>query len=324
MPDLDLYDRNWPIWTYGEITPPAKFVHDVDGRRGLAVSSLVSGGCIVSGASLSRSLVFTGVHVHSYSAPSTRRSSCPTSTSGGNVRLSKVVIDSEVRIPDGLVVGEDPGARRQAVPPHRKRRHPDHPADDRQARAMSELKVLSVASEIFPLVKTGGSPTSPARCPARSPREGVEMSTLVPGYPAVMAKLADAATAHEYADLFGGPARVLAGKAAGLDLFALDAPHLFDRPGNPYLGPDGLDWPDNARRFAALARVGADIGLGAIDDFRAGVVHAHDWQAALAPAYLHYADGPRPGTVDHDPQHRLPGPFSGLDLRRARACPRAR
>ena len=67
VPDLDLYDRSWPIWTYGEITPPAKFVHDVDGRRGLAVSSLVSGGCIVSGASLSRSLVFTGVRVHSYS-----------------------------------------------------------------------------------------------------------------------------------------------------------------------------------------------------------------------------------------------------------------
>ena len=62
VPDLDLYDRDWPIWTYGEITPPAKFVHDEDGRRGMAISSLVSGGCIVSGASLRRSLLFTGVH----------------------------------------------------------------------------------------------------------------------------------------------------------------------------------------------------------------------------------------------------------------------
>ena len=52
MPQLDLYDRDWPIWTYGEITPPAKFVHDKDGRRGLAIVSLVSGGCIVSGATL--------------------------------------------------------------------------------------------------------------------------------------------------------------------------------------------------------------------------------------------------------------------------------
>ena len=162
---------------------------------------------------------------------------------------------------------------------------------------MSELKVLSVASEIFPLVKTGGLADVAGALPAAVAREGVEMRTLVPGYPAVIAKLADAATAHEYADLFGGPARVVAGKAAELDLFAIDAPHLFDRPGNPYLGPDGLDWPDNARRFAALGRVGADIGLGAIDAFRPQVVHAHDWQAALAPAYLHYADGPRPGTA---------------------------
>src|SRR6202044_267126 len=67
VPDLDLYDNNWPIWTYGEITPPAKFVHDEEGRRGSAVSSLVSGGCIVSGASLSRSLLFTGVRVNSFS-----------------------------------------------------------------------------------------------------------------------------------------------------------------------------------------------------------------------------------------------------------------
>ena len=65
VPDLDLYDKEWPIWTYGEITPPGKFVHDIDGRRGTAVSSLISGGCIVSGASISRSLLFTGCRIHS-------------------------------------------------------------------------------------------------------------------------------------------------------------------------------------------------------------------------------------------------------------------
>src|SRR6185312_6584143 len=127
--------------------------------------------------------------------------------------------------------------------------------------------------------------------------EDVEIRTLIPAYPAVLDRLADAETAHDYSDLFGGPASVLAGRAAGLDLFAIDAPHLFGRAGNPYLGPDGLNWPDNARRFAALARVGADIGLGAIGAFQPDVVHAHDWQAALAPAYLHYADRPRPGTA---------------------------
>ena len=64
-PELDLYDRDWPIWTYAELKPPAKFVHDVDGRRGMAVSSLVSGDCIVSGASLKRSLIFTGARINS-------------------------------------------------------------------------------------------------------------------------------------------------------------------------------------------------------------------------------------------------------------------
>ena len=66
VPELDLYDRDWPIWTYAEVTPPAKFVHDLEGRRGEAIASLVSGGCIVSGAEARRSLMFTGVHVHSY------------------------------------------------------------------------------------------------------------------------------------------------------------------------------------------------------------------------------------------------------------------
>ena len=131
---------------------------------------------------------------------------------------------------------------------------------------MSELKVLSVASEIFPLVKTGGLADVAGALPGALAREGVEMRTLVPGLSRrSWPSSPTLRPAHDYADLFGGPARVLAGKAAGLDLFAIDAPHLFDRPGNPYLGPDGLDWPDNARRFAALARVGADIGLGAID-----------------------------------------------------------
>jgi starch synthase len=162
---------------------------------------------------------------------------------------------------------------------------------------MSELKVLSVASEIFPLVKTGGLADVVGALPAALAREGVEIRTLIPAYPAVLAKLANAQPAHVYDDLFGGPARVLAGSAAGLDLFVLDAPHLYDRPGNPYLGPDGLNWPDNAQRFAALARVGADIGLGALDGFRPQVVQAHDWQAALAAAYLNYAYRPRPGVI---------------------------
>jgi glucose-1-phosphate adenylyltransferase len=107
VPDLDLYDHTWPIWTYGEITPPAKFVHDVDGRRGVATSSLVSGGCVVSGAAISRSLLFTGVRVHSYSTVH-ETVVLPYAQIGRRARLTKAVIDSGVTIPDDMVVGEDP------------------------------------------------------------------------------------------------------------------------------------------------------------------------------------------------------------------------
>ncbi len=107
VPELDLYDRSWPIWTYAEITPPAKFVHDEDGRRGEAVTSLVSGGCIVSGASLRQSLLFTGVHLHSH-ARVERAVILPYVDVGRHARLRNVVIDRGVRIPEGLVVGEDP------------------------------------------------------------------------------------------------------------------------------------------------------------------------------------------------------------------------
>jgi glucose-1-phosphate adenylyltransferase len=107
VPDLDLYDHDWPIWTYAEITPPAKFVHDVEGRRGTGAASLVSGGCIVSGATLRRSLLFTGVHIHSYTSV-VNAVVLPYVDIARNCRLTNVVIDANVKIPRGLVVGEDP------------------------------------------------------------------------------------------------------------------------------------------------------------------------------------------------------------------------
>jgi glucose-1-phosphate adenylyltransferase len=107
LPALDLYDREWPIGTYGEIVPPAKFVHDEDGRRGQAVSSLVSGGCIISGAGLRRTLLFTGVHVHSYCHVE-GSVVMPYAEIGRYTRLTNVIVDRGVRIPEGLVVGEDP------------------------------------------------------------------------------------------------------------------------------------------------------------------------------------------------------------------------
>ncbi len=106
-PELDLYDRDWPIWTYAEIKPPAKFVHDEEGRRGSAVSSLVAGDCIISGAKLRRSLIFTGARVNSFSMLD-EAVVLPDCYVGRNARLTRVVIDRGVRIPEGLVVGEDP------------------------------------------------------------------------------------------------------------------------------------------------------------------------------------------------------------------------
>ncbi len=108
MPELDLYDRDWPIWTYAEITPPAKFVHDEDGRRGAAISSLVSGDCIISGASAAA----TACSSPACGPAPIRRSNeavvLPDCVIGRGARLSRVVIDRGVKIPEGLVVGEDP------------------------------------------------------------------------------------------------------------------------------------------------------------------------------------------------------------------------
>jgi glucose-1-phosphate adenylyltransferase len=107
VPQLDMYEHSWPLWTYSEVTPPAKFVHNDDGRRGSATSSLVAGGCIVSGASLHRSLLFSGVRVNSFSSV-TEAVIMPGCQIGRGARLHKVVIDADTRIPEGLVVGEYP------------------------------------------------------------------------------------------------------------------------------------------------------------------------------------------------------------------------
>jgi glucose-1-phosphate adenylyltransferase len=107
VPELDLYDRSWPIWTHAEISPPAKFVHDDEGRRGEAVISLISGGCIISGANLRRSLLFTGVHVHSYASVE-NAVILPYVDIARGTQLKNVIIDRGVSIPEGLVVGEDP------------------------------------------------------------------------------------------------------------------------------------------------------------------------------------------------------------------------
>lgn len=106
-PELNMYDKDWPIWTYQEQLPPAKFVHEEEGRTGQAINSLVSGGCIVSGATVRNSVLFSNVLVRSYSEIN-EAVVLPDVHIGRGCRLSKVVIDRRCRVPDGLVVGEDP------------------------------------------------------------------------------------------------------------------------------------------------------------------------------------------------------------------------
>ena len=162
---------------------------------------------------------------------------------------------------------------------------------------MTFIRVLAVASEIYPIIKTGGLADVVGALPTALEAHGVETRTLVPGYPDVIEALAGASEVLHLPDFFGGPARLLSGSSDGLDVFAIDAPHLFDRRGNPYVMPDGKDWPDNGLRFAALSRAASEIGLGAVPSFVPDIVHAHDWQAGLTPAFLQYANKPRPGTV---------------------------
>lgn len=106
-PELDLWDREWPIWTYNQSVPPAKFIHDERDRRGMAISSMVSGGCIISGTEVRNSVLFTNVHTNSY-AVLDHAVLLPSVTVHRSARLRQVVIDGGVIIPEGLVVGEDP------------------------------------------------------------------------------------------------------------------------------------------------------------------------------------------------------------------------
>ncbi len=150
------------------------------------------------------------------------------------------------------------------------------------------LQVLAVASEMYPLLKTGGLADVVGALPTALAPHGVAVRTLLPGHPQVLDALSEAQVLADWPAWFGGPARLLAGRHAGVDLLVMDAPHLHHRPGNPYLGPDGRDWPDNAERYAALACAAARIGWGDVPGLRPDLVHAHDWQAALVPAYQHY------------------------------------
>jgi starch synthase len=153
------------------------------------------------------------------------------------------------------------------------------------------MRVLSVASECVPFVKTGGLADVVGALPRVMGGQGVDMRVLLPGYPQVMAAIGDGETVMEDDTLFGGPGRVIRARARDIELLALDAPHLFDREGRIYLGPDGRDWPDNPERFAALSWMAARIAKEGAADWHPDILHGHDWQAGLAPYYLAKSGG---------------------------------
>ncbi|MGY6548274.1 MAG: glycogen synthase GlgA [Roseinatronobacter sp.] len=157
------------------------------------------------------------------------------------------------------------------------------------------IRVLSVTSEAAPLVKTGGLADVAGALPAALTGHGVEMRTLLPGYPVVMDALVAPRVLALVHDCFGGPARVLGAQAGGLEVLVLDAAHLYARGAGIYLDATGRDWPDNPERFAALSWVAAQIADGLIADWQPRIVHAHDWQGGFAPCYI--ARGPAAGRV---------------------------
>ncbi|MDB5918755.1 MAG: glgA [Massilia sp.] len=155
------------------------------------------------------------------------------------------------------------------------------------------MRVLHVCAEIYPLLKTGGLADVAGALPAAQVRAGCDARVLVPGFPALRAGIVDQRLVAELAPAFGAPAlRLYCGVLpdSGLVAYVIDAPELYDRPGNPYADANHHAYADNHRRFALLGWVAARLAEGLDADWRAQVVHGHDWHAGLAAAYLKAAE----------------------------------
>lgn len=150
------------------------------------------------------------------------------------------------------------------------------------------MRVLSIVSEIYPLVKTGGLADVAGALPKALARQGVNVLSLVPGYRDVLQHVPGRTKIGRLDDLLGHDAVLSRVETSGLDLLILEIPELFDREGGPYLDEKARDHADNWLRFAAFSLAGARVALGEIPDVRVDVVHVHDWQSALVPVYLRY------------------------------------
>jgi starch synthase len=176
---------------------------------------------------------------------------------------------------------------------------------------LPRLRALHVVSELYPIVKTGGLADVAAGLTVALRTLGVDARVLMPGYPAVMRALRDAHEVVRDPGLFhGGPARILDARTAdGTPLYVLECPGLFQRSGGPYVDERGLDFPDNHRRFAALGWAGARVATSDHPDLRADILHAHDWQAGLAVAYVKLAGRASPRCITTIHSIEYPGAF---------------
>jgi starch synthase len=164
------------------------------------------------------------------------------------------------------------------------------------------VRILSVASEVFPLIKTGGLADVAGALPGAIKPHNCDVTTFLPGYRQVKAKLielgaTDERLVHDFGALFGSPARLVAYTLDDMALVILDCPGLFDREGGPYGDATGKDWVDNWTRFAAFSAAAAAYGCGRAGSAAFDVIHAHDWQAGLVPFDVAHGRGPRPATL---------------------------
>jgi starch synthase len=154
------------------------------------------------------------------------------------------------------------------------------------------MKVLSVASELYPLIKTGGLADVAGALPLALAAHAIETKTLIPGYPAVMKAIKKPKKVHQFDNLLGEHVTLIEVNHDGLDILVLDCPALYERSGGPYVDGNARDYPDNWKRFAVLSKAGAEIAAGILPGFEPDLVHVHDWQGALTPVYMRYAEAP--------------------------------
>lgn len=153
---------------------------------------------------------------------------------------------------------------------------------------LQTVNLLSVASEMYPFIKTGGLADVVGSLPAALEQYGIAVRTLIPGYPCVLKKVSERTVVKTFENVLGHEVTLWSGVSNGQQLYILESPELFTRTGNPYCCAPGADWSDNGLRFAVLSRIGASIAQGCLTDWAPDVVQTHDWQTGLLAAYLHY------------------------------------